>query len=175
MLLIAISLSMDAFSLALSIGTLGLKRKVQIGLSILVGIYHFCMPVLGQLLGEVFVSKVHIDTHFLAAIIFFYIATLMFKDFKNGVEEDIKLTPFGAIIFAIGVSLDSFGVGFASQLENVKILTAAFLFSIFSATFTFMGLKLGSLLNSIVGSYSTLFGAIIMCALGILNFCQFLF
>lgn len=166
---------MDAFSLALSIGTLGLKRQVRIALSVLVGIFHFIMPLAGKVLGNVFVSKVHVDAHFLASIIFFYIAILMFKDFKNEREEEFRLSIIGALIFAFGVSLDSFGVGFASLLTGLDVCKAFSVFSIMSASFTFLGLRLGNLLNHLVGKYSILFGGSIMCILGILNFCQFLF
>ena len=42
--IIAISLSMDAFSLSLAYGTLDINKKEIITLSIIVGIYHFFMP-----------------------------------------------------------------------------------------------------------------------------------
>ena len=51
--LMAVSLSMDAFSLALVYGTLGMSKKYKIFLSIIVGMYHFVMPLLGMFLGEV--------------------------------------------------------------------------------------------------------------------------
>ena len=46
---IAISLSMDAFSLSLLYGTLNLEKKFIWKLSLIVSIYHFFMPILGQL------------------------------------------------------------------------------------------------------------------------------
>ena len=45
--LIAIALSMDAFSLSLAYGTLGLTKKEVNKLSVIVGIYHFFMPLIG--------------------------------------------------------------------------------------------------------------------------------
>ena len=86
----------------------------------------------------------------------------MFKDFKKE-DEVFKLSILGALLFAIGVSLDSLCVGFALQLDWI------------SAGFTYLGLSLGGVLNSLVGEYSVLVGAAIMAILGILNFCQFLF
>ena len=55
-LLIAISLSMDAFSLSLVYGTLNIDKKNKIILSFIVGIYHFLMPLLGLSIGS-FVAK----------------------------------------------------------------------------------------------------------------------
>ena len=52
-LIIGISLSMDAFSLALIYGTQSISKKNKIILSIIVGIYHFVMPLLGVFLGNI--------------------------------------------------------------------------------------------------------------------------
>ena len=50
---IAVSLSMDAFSLSLAYGTLNLKKKYIKQLSLIVGIYHFFMPLIGLLIGKI--------------------------------------------------------------------------------------------------------------------------
>lgn len=171
---IAVSLSMDAFSLALSIGTLKFPKKIVFGLASLVGIFHFVMPMIGTFLSTIFVRSIHVDVHMLSGIIFLYIAILMFKDFKKE-DEVFKLSILGALLFAIGVSLDSLCVGFALQLDWISGIRSFLIFSIFSAGFTYLGLSLGGVLNSLVGEYSVLVGAAIMAILGILNFCQFLF
>ena len=52
-LLIGISLSMDAFSLALIYGMQGIQAKSKINLSLIVGIYHFIMPLIGLSFGTI--------------------------------------------------------------------------------------------------------------------------
>ena len=49
---IGIALSMDTFSLSLSIGTLNIKSKKIILIAIIVGIMHFIMPLIGMLIGK---------------------------------------------------------------------------------------------------------------------------
>ena len=51
LVIIAVTLSMDAFSLSLAYGTIGLDKKNIILLSCIVGIYHFIMPQIGNLFG----------------------------------------------------------------------------------------------------------------------------
>lgn len=131
------------------------------------------MPLIGTGLGTIFFSKIHMDMDILESAIFFYIAILMFKDFKKD-DEVFRLSIVGALIFALGVSMDSFGVGFALQLEGWECIKSFLIFTICSAGFTYTGLKLGRVLNSAIGEYSVLLGAIIMSILSILNFCQFL-
>ena len=55
-ILMAISLSMDAFSLALVYGTFGIDRKNKIILSLIVGCFHFVMPLFGMFIGDLILS-----------------------------------------------------------------------------------------------------------------------
>lgn len=48
---------MDAFSLALIYGTQGITKKHKILLSLIVGIYHFIMPLIGVAIGTVITKK----------------------------------------------------------------------------------------------------------------------
>ncbi len=172
---IAISLSLDAFSLALSLGMRGLSSKDILILSSTVGISHFIMPFLGTILGHVFAYGVHADANMLAGVIFIYIAIQMFKEYRSEEVIDFKMGFVGAALFAIGVSLDSFGVGFALRLEGADIIKSFSLFTLASFSFTYIGLRLGKVLNSILGDYSILLGSFIMSILALLNFCHFLF
>ena len=52
-LLIGISLSMDAFSLALVYGIQGMSKRDKIFLSLIVGVYHFIMPLIGLTFGTI--------------------------------------------------------------------------------------------------------------------------
>ena len=51
-LLVGISLSMDAFSLSLIYGTQNIGKKNEIMLTIIVGLFHFFMPLLGLNIGN---------------------------------------------------------------------------------------------------------------------------
>ncbi len=165
---------MDAFSLALSFGTIKIEKTKCLLIGGVVGVFHFFMPIVGSLFGTWFTKNLHIQSDFLEGIIFFYIAILMFKDFKNNEEESIDISLLGIIIFAFGVSLDSFGVGFALNSSLSEMIKSSLVFAVTSCVFTLLGLKLGNKLNSLIGEYSILMGAIIMSILTIINFCQFL-
>ena len=72
-LLIGISLSMDAFSLALAYGMTSIKEKEKILLSLIVGAYHFIMPLIGLNFGFL-LSKINlISIDLIATIILSYI------------------------------------------------------------------------------------------------------
>ncbi len=66
--IIAISLSMDAFSLSLAYGTINLNKKEINILSIIVGIYHFFMPILGMFIGTFITNFIHVGENIISII-----------------------------------------------------------------------------------------------------------
>ena len=57
-ILIAISLSMDAFSLALIYGTQGIPKKHKLLLATIVGLYHLIMPLIGLTIGKYIENRI---------------------------------------------------------------------------------------------------------------------
>ena len=75
-LTIAIALSMDTFSLSLGIGTGNISKKRCLLFSIIVGIMHFIMPLIGNLIGNKIVEIFMLKSNFLLGIILIYLATV---------------------------------------------------------------------------------------------------
>ena len=170
-LFIAISLSMDAFSLAISMGTINFAKKKNITLAIIVGAFHFFMPLLGSIIGTWFIRVISFDTQFISAIIFAYIGIQMIKELSSENEFIKKFNFIEMLTFALGVSLDSLGVGFT--FANSYIITYGFIFAFFSFTFTLTGLFLGNILNRFIGVYASYLGAFIMFMMSLINFVKF--
>ena len=159
--LIAVSLSMDAFSLALIYGTQGITKKHKILLSLIVGIYHFIMPLIGVAIGTVITKKI-------VGIILSLIAIeMIISSFK---EEDKKflLTIPGYLLFGLSVSIDSLTTGIGLSLITQKYIFSSLIFAITSLSFTFFGLNIGDRLNKKYGRISTILGGIVLFVLGIL-------
>ena len=68
--MLAVGLSMDAFSLALIYGTLNLRSKMHKLMSITVGVFHFFMPILGYQIGELILKLIKINPEILVGVIF---------------------------------------------------------------------------------------------------------
>lgn len=166
-ILIAISLSMDAFSLSLAYGTLNLEKKYIKKLSLIVGIYHFFMPLIGHKIGNILLKMVPIKPNLIVFIVLTFIGIEMLLDsFKN--EEEIKImTLKELLLFGLAVSLDSFSVGLGLDAISKKHLITLTIFSITSLTFTYIGLILGKKINNKVGKISTIIGGIVLIIIGI--------
>lgn len=169
-LIIGISLSMDAFSLALIYGTQSISKKNKIILSIIVGIYHFVMPLLGVFLGNVILKYLVINLSVVVSIIFLFIGIEMIISSIKDDSHDFVVSIFGFLIFGLSVSIDSFTTGIGLNVINNNYLEVSSIFCIVSGSFTYLGLILGNKLGSIFGKLSTIIGGVILIILGIIYF-----
>lgn len=167
-LFIAIGLSMDAFSLAILYGTLNFNRRKTLTLSTSVGVFHFFMPLLGNLIGIAIFKILPIEPNILVGLIFLIISIqMLISVFKQ--EEVVDLKSFFAIIlFAFTVSIDSFSVGIGLSAICDNHILAVTVFSITSFLFTFVGLTIGGKLTEKFGRISTLLGSIVLLILSLI-------
>lgn len=166
-LIIAISLSMDAFSLSLAYGTLNISNKNMRDLSIVVGTYHFFMPLLGMFVGNTLLYIVPIGTDILVFCVLTFIGIQMILESKK-TEVEVKIMNFKELLlFGLAVSLDSFSVGMGLSFITKHFILGSLVFSIASAFFTYLGLHLGKKINNHIGNISTLLGGLILIFIGI--------
>ena len=78
--LIGIALSMDTFSLSLSVGMFNIDNKKALKISLIVGIMHFVMPFIGTILGDKLVQAFELKCDILLGIILIFIAVQMIID-----------------------------------------------------------------------------------------------
>lgn len=167
-IIIAISLSMDAFSLSLAYGTLNIKQKQIYSMGIIVGIFHFFMPLIGLLIGTTIFSIIKINSQIIVAIVLLVIGLeMIYETFKK--EKPIKIMNFAEqILFAFAVSIDSLSLGITLNTITKNILLAITIFSLSSGFFTIIGLKIGKKIKQIIGKLATIIGGLALIIIGIL-------
>lgn len=167
-LIVAISLSMDAFSLSLAYGTLNINKKKRLLTSIIVGVYHFFMPLLGLFIGRYILNIFNYGTNFIVFVILLFLGLEMIvESFKNK-ELIYNLSLTEIFLFGLAVSIDSFSVGITLPVITNNYFLAVSCFSIASLIFTYLGLKMGNLLNKKYGNISTILGGFILIIIGII-------
>lgn len=159
---VAVSLSMDAFSLSLAYGTLGLSKKEIINLSTIVGVYHFIMPIIGMFLGSILLNITHIKPDIVVFIVLFFIGIQMIiESFKNE-EKLVKLSKVELFLFGFAVSIDSLSVGIGLNNITNNCILSSFIFSFFSFSFTYLGLILGKKVSELIGKFATIIGGMFL-------------
>lgn len=165
--LIAISLSMDAFSLSLIYGTYGLSKKNKLLLAIIVGIFHFFMPLLGLGIGNIVMQYFVFNLDLVVGIIFLIIGIEMIISVKKDEDVKILVSLLGFLFFGLSVSIDSFTTGIGLSVISHNYVGVAFMFMLVSGLFTYLGLNFGNKLSDRFGKYATVSGGILMCLLAI--------
>lgn len=159
---IAVSLSMDAFFLSIAYGSLNLEKKKVYMLSIIVGLYHFFMPIFGITFGNI----LNIKSNYIVALIFLVIGINMIFDIYK--EKQIKpISLLYMLLFGLSVSIDSFtvGIGLSKIMEFTMLCPVTF--SLVSLIFTYIGLVLGKKISETVGNVSIFIGGLTLIVLGV--------
>lgn len=168
-IILALTLSMDAFSLSLIYGTLKLNRSIELKMSIVVGIFHFIMPVIGYFIGELIYKIIPISPNIIVGIIFILLSIEMLKSTSKEEKINVLTNLISIIIFSITVSIDSLSIGISFGVTQTNIYLSSIIFSLCSSLFTFIGLKLGKVLSERFGNISVITGSIILFLLGVKN------
>lgn len=170
--LIAIALSMDAFSIALFLGTTVINFNKKIILISFIGLFHFVFPLLGYFLSEKIVMIFKINSKLLVSGILIYLA---YEMIKNSLKNDFKITNFNLfaiLTLAFSVSLDSLSIGIGLKHLSSRIFLASTLFLTMSVIWTIVGLLIGAFAKKKIGLSSNLIGAIILIMIAIISLCK---
>lgn len=167
-LMIAVSLSMDAFSLSLAYGTLGITKKEISKLSFIVGLYHFFMPLFGYYLGRILLNIIPINPDFIVFIVLSFVGIEMIVESIKDENIAKKNNFIDLLLFGLAVSMDSFSIGIGLNAISHKKILCALTFSLTSSLFTYLGLNLGKKINQLIGKISTTIGGIVLIIIGII-------
>lgn len=171
-LLVGISLSMDTFSMSLSLATIGSNSKTLKILPILVGIFHFFMPLFGNFIGSYLISLLSLTSNKLLGIILLILGLNIAYHYFKEERIDIRLNLFKIIIIALSVSIDSFSVGLGISALTNNYITAYIIFAFCSAVFTSLGLTIGKYGANLLGKRANLLGIVLLITLGVIHLLQ---
>lgn len=166
-LLIGISLSMDTFSLSLSIGTIYSNKSYLTIFPLSVGIFHFFMPLLGNIIGMKIILYFNIASNIVLGLILIFLGLNLAIHYFKDDNKDIHLGLLSIVFLAFSVSIDSFTVGFGLSNITNSYLKCSFIFALCSASFTYLGLTIGKYSSKIIGKYANILGILLLLILGI--------
>lgn len=171
-LLLGVSLSMDAFAVSickgLSMKKINWKKAIIIG--IYFGIFQALMPAIGYFLGSTFESFVTNIDHWIAFILLALIGGNMIKEAFSEKETesyndnvDFKTM----VVLAIATSIDALAVGITFAFLNVNLLLAISLIGITTFIISLLGVKLGNKFGSKYEKKAQITGGIILIIIGL--------
>jgi len=170
--LIALALSMDAFSVAMAIGAAGSKLNsyAVLRLATAFGIFQFVMPILGWLLGKTVVSYISDYDHWIALGLLLIVGLRMIKEYFDKDEKERTKDPtkgWSLLVLSIATSIDALAVGVSFAFFDVNIYYASAVIGIVCFIITALGMIFGKALSRILGKKAVLLGGIVLIAIGI--------
>ncbi len=160
---------MDTFSLAINIGTYNPPRKDNLIYSLIVGIFHFVLPIIGAYLGSYLINIISVKISTLLFFVFLFIGIEMFLSLISKEEKDLKLNSLNKLIYAFSVSLDSLTVGLILKSMGSIWILGPIIFATEALIFTYIGLTIGKLSYQKMGFKARIIGLVIIIILVILQ------
>lgn len=171
MLLIAVSMSMDAFAVSvckgLSVRQIQPKHALSVGLWF--GGFQGLMPVIGFALTALFSGYIESVSSYIAFALLAFIGVNMIREALSREEEEID-DSFGfrtMLTLAIATSIDALAVGVTLNLEHANILIAAPLIAVTTGVLSPIGLKVGNLFGARYKSRAELVGGLVLVGLAV--------
>ena len=173
LLLIAIGLSMDAFSVSICKGLTTKKFSWRMALvcGLWFGGFQVLMPIIGYFLGAQFQEMIEAYDHWIAFGLLFLIGANMIREAIWGKEEESKengALDFKTMLFlAIATSIDALAVGVSFACIQVKLWSSVLVIGLTTFVFSVLGVKIGNVFGSKYEKSAGIIGGIILILSGL--------
>ena len=176
-IIIAIALGIDSFSVCIGIGMCGIQKRKMYLITILVAFFHIVMPLLGMFIGQQVGERIGSIAELFGAMVFLVIGSYyLFHYFRERMNrrniscmEDTSLIdrPFGVIIMASSVSLDALAVGFGLGAIGMHVVKTVLIMGAVAGIMTYGGLVLGKKIGNFIGNHAELVGGILLLGVAV--------
>ena len=171
LLLIAIGLSMDAFSVSICKGLTTKKFSWRMALvcGLWFGFSQALMPIIGYFLGAQFQEMIEAYDHWIAFGLLFLIGANMIREAVWGKEEsqDGSLGFKTMLLLAIATSIDALAVGVSFACIRVKLWSSVIVIGLTTFAFSVLGVKIGNVFGSKYEKSAEIIGGIILILIGL--------
>lgn len=170
-ILISLSLAMDAFAVSICKGLTfkktNIKKAIIIGLYF--GLFQGLMPLIGYLLGNTFQELIASIDHWIAFILLGFIGLNMIKESRSEEENksDDKVDFKTMLPLAIATSIDALTIGITFAFLKVNILITIISIGLITFILSVIGVLLGKKIGTKFDRVAELIGGLILILLGL--------
>ena len=171
-LLIAVSLAMDAFAVALSAGTSGHGQKMRpaLRMSFYFGFFQFLMPIVGWLVGARLERFIKAYDHWVAFGLLAFVGAHMLYEAIRREEHELPADPtrgMRLLTLSVATSIDALAVGLSLGMLHVSIWYPSVVIGVVTAGLSLLGIHLGNRLRGGLGRRMELVGGVILILIGL--------
>ena len=171
-LLIAISMAMDAFAVCLGAGTQERTSgpRPVFRLAFHFGLFQFLMPVIGWFAGTTIVRYISAYDHWVAfGLLAFVGIRMIHSSFESdgGEQKNDPTRGWTLVLLAFATSIDALAVGFSMGLVGVRIWYPAVVIGVVTGLISWLGIFLGNRLGQKFGKRMEIIGGIVLLLIGV--------
>lgn len=169
-LIMAVALGLDAFSLGIGVGMRGIRLRHVLGISVMIAFFHMLMPLLGLFAGRYVGALLGQVTGPAAGGLLALLGIhMIWNSFQKEESQPVNhATLFGMLLFSLSVSIDSFSVGVSLGMFVNDALLIVATFGAVGGLMSIMGLMLGREAGSRLGEFGEMAGGMILLAFGLM-------
>jgi len=170
-LLIALGLAMDSFSVAIANGlaTKTFQATKAIKIAVFFGFFQGIMPVIGWLAGVHAIDLIADYDHWVAFFLLTFIgARMIYESIKK--ESDTLVASLSIkvlLVLSIATSIDALAVGLSLSLLQVSIIIPALVTGVVTFSLSFFGVYIGGKFGCVLKSRVESLGGIILVFIGL--------
>lgn len=170
--LIAVGVSMDAFSVSVCKGltTKRFSLKMALTCGLWFGAFQALMPVVGYFLGSQFAYYVESVDHWIAFGLLFLIGANMIREAVAGKEDSKQTNALDfktMLLLAVATSIDALAVGVSFACIQVKLWSSVVVIGLTTFVFSVLGVKIGNVFGSKYEKSAGIIGGIILILIGL--------
>lgn len=179
--LVAVGLSMDAFAVSISNGTVIKNKKKAVFAALMFGVFQAGMPLIGYFLGSAFAEFITGYAPIIALAVLGIIGGKMIIESiseirakKKGEEKTLLKEPGlpAIMIQAVATSIDALVVGVSFAAMNVEILPAVLFIGAVTFVISLVGVFGGVKFGQLLGARASLAGGAVLVCLGVKIFVE---
>ncbi|MBO4282528.1 MAG: manganese efflux pump [Bacteroidales bacterium] len=171
--LLAVALAMDCFSVSLANGTRmpALKARPVVELAFFMGLFQALMPVIGWFLGSRFLRWIGAFDHWVAFGLLFFLGVKMCVDAlrpeKTDAAEPFRQSFAQVMLMSVATSIDALAVGVSFAMIEMSISMPVVVIGLVSSVFSVTGSAIGYRFGQVKWFNARLVGGLMLIAIGV--------
>jgi len=171
-LLISLSMAMDAFAVCLGAGTLEKIRGPRpfFRLSFHFGLFQFIMPVIGWLLGMTIEPLIRNYSDWVAFGLLVFVGARMVHSSLQGGDESNSSDPsrgWTLVLLSVAVSMDALAIGLSLGVLGVFVWYPAIMIGVVTGVLSLIGLRIGKIVGRKFGKPVEVIGGLVLIGIGL--------
>ncbi|MDO6461656.1 manganese efflux pump MntP family protein [Granulosicoccaceae sp. 1_MG-2023] len=171
LLVLAIALSMDAFAVAIGLGSRHQEHTGRLALStgLYFGLFQGAMPVVGYLAGLGLAGLITAIDHWVAfALLSIIGGKMLYESLGEPIEEDIcHLSHRVLLTLAIATSIDAMAAGFTLTLMSTGLWLSVISIGLVTFLFSYAGVFIGARSGIWLEKKAEVLGGVVLILIGV--------